>query len=98
MLFIISGRDRPDGMADRIAHRTAHRAHYSNLGDDLVLAGPYLDDDGEPIGSMIVVRMPDEDAARAHMDADPYVVNKVFATVELSRWDWFMKRPEGLES
>ncbi len=98
MLFIISGRDKPDGMAGRLEHRTAHRAHYSDLGDDLILAGPYLDAEGEPIGSMIVIRMPDQAAAEAHMRADPYVVNKVFASVELSRWDWFMKRPEDLES
>jgi hypothetical protein len=98
MLFIISGHDRQNGMAARLEQRTAHRAHYSELGDDLILAGPYLDDKGEPVGSMIVMRMPDEAAARAHMEADPYVINKVFASVELARWDWFMKRPEGFES
>lgn len=98
MLFIVSGRDHPNGIARRIEYRTEHRAHYSALGDDLLLAGPYLDAEGEPIGSMIVIRRPDQGAADAFVAADPYVANGCFESVRVDRWDWFMKRPDALET
>lgn len=96
MLFIVSGRDHPGGIAARLKWRPQHRAHYEALGEDLILSGPYLDAAGEPVGSMIVMRRADQAAADAYVAADPYVTEKVFQTVRVDRWDWFMKRPEGL--
>lgn len=55
MLFIVSGRDHENGLAHRLEVRPRHREYYATLGDDLILAGPYLDAEGEPIGSMIVI-------------------------------------------
>ena len=98
MLFIVSGRDKADGLAGRLAFRPEHRAYYAGLGDDLVLAGPYLDAEGGPIGSMIVMRAEGQEAAEAFARADPYWTQGVFAELTVSRWDWFMKRPEGLEN
>lgn len=98
MLFIVSGRDRLDGLEGRLQHRDAHRRHYRDLGDDLILAGPYLDENGGPIGSMIIMRAESQAAADAHVANDPYVVNKVFQHVTVSRWDWFMNRPEDLRT
>ena len=98
MLFIVSGRDKPNGIAARLEFRTQHRAYYAALGDDLILAGPYLDAAGEPIGSMIVMRASDQDAAERFARADPYWTEGVFQSLDISRWDWFMKRPDGLTS
>jgi uncharacterized protein YciI len=98
MLFIVSGRDKPGGLAARLEFRPQHRAYYAALGHDLVLAGPYLDAAGEPIGSMIVMRATDQQAAERYARADPYWTEGVFATLDVSRWDWFMKRPGDLVS
>jgi uncharacterized protein YciI len=98
MLFIISGRDHENGLPHRLAHRPRHRAYYESLGDDLILSGPYLDAAGEPIGSMIVIRRKSQADAEAFAQADPFVTEGVFASLSVSRWDWFMKRPEGLSS
>jgi len=98
MLFIVSGRDKKNGMEGRLAFRPQHRAYYAGLGDDLILAGPYLDDSGEPIGSMIVMRAESQEAAEAFARADPYWTEGVFETLDISRWDWFMKRPPDLQS
>lgn len=98
MLFIVSGRDHANGLEHRLAVRPAHRAHYESLGDDLILSGPYLDEKGDPIGSMIVIRAPSQQAAEAFVAADPFVKEGVFVSVTVSRWDWFMKRPEGFSS
>ena len=98
MLFIVSGHDHEDGLQHRLAVRPKHRAHYEALGSDLILSGPYLDDKGDPIGSMIIIRRDTQAAAEAYAAADPFVVERVFASVSVSRWDWFMNRPDGLES
>lgn len=98
MLFVVSGRDHENGLAHRLEVRPRHREHYASLGDDLVFAGPYLDADGEPIGSMIVIRRPSQEAAEAFAAADPFVVEGVFTSVTVSRWDWFMKRPDDFSS
>ena len=98
MLFIVSGRDHENGLEHRLAIRPMHRAYYESLGDDLILSGPYLDAAGEPIGSMIIIRCKSQAEAEAFANADPFVTEKVFASLTVSRWDWFMKRPEGLVS
>jgi uncharacterized protein len=96
MLFIVSGRDHANGIEARLRFRPQHRAYYEGLGDDLILSGPYLDAQGEPIGSMIIIRAANQPAADAFAHADPYWTAGVFETLTVSRWDWFMKRPEGL--
>lgn len=98
MLFIVSGHDHDNGLQHRLEVRPKHRAHYEALGEDLILSGPYLDDKGEPIGSMIIIRRDTQAAAEAYAAADPFLVERVFASVSVSRWDWFMNRPDGLES
>jgi uncharacterized protein len=98
MLFIVSGRDHENGLAHRLQVRPRHREYYASLGDDLILAGPYLDADGEPIGSMIIIRRTSQAEAEAFAAADPFVTEGVFGSYTVSRWDWFMKRPDDLSS
>ena len=98
MLFIVSGRDHENGLEHRLQIRPRHRAHYEALGEDLVLSGPYLDNKGDPIGSMIVIRGESQAAAEAFANADPFVTEGVFASLTVSRWDWFMRRPDDLQS
>jgi uncharacterized protein YciI len=98
MFFIVSGRDHDNGLEHRLQIRPRHRAYYEALGDDLILSGPYLDGNGDPIGSMIVIRRESQKAAEAYAAADPFVTEGVFSTLTVSRWDWFMKRPAGLST
>lgn len=98
MLFIVSGHDHPDGLAHRLEIRPRHRAYYEALGDDLILSGPYLDDKGDPIGSMIVIRRESRAAAQDYASADPFVTERIFRTFTVLRWDWFMRRPTDLRT
>jgi uncharacterized protein YciI len=47
---------------------------------------------------MIIIRRRSQAEAEAFANADPFVTEGVFASLTVSRWDWFMKRPEGLVS
>jgi len=95
-LFCVSGFDKPGHLEARLANREAHLAHWGALGDDLVFGGPYLDDDGNPNGSLIVIKAESLAAAEALVSKDPYQTNGVFETVSVRRWVWFVKAPEGL--
>jgi uncharacterized protein YciI len=91
MLYAIIGRDGPDALAKRRVVRPAHleRMHALVAAGRIVLAGPLpAVDSPDPgpagfHGSLIVAEFDSLDAARAWIDADPYVTAGVFASVEV---------------
>ncbi|MEO0390698.1 MAG: YciI family protein [Pseudomonadota bacterium] len=86
MLIALMAFDK-DGAAElRQANRADHIAYLDKTGDQVALAGPLLNEMGGMIGSLIVLDMPDMDAARAWADADPYAVAGLFKDVQLHEW------------
>jgi hypothetical protein len=84
-LFVLIGRDGPQGLALRKQHREAHLANLKPLADAgrVVYAGPLLDASEQPCGSVIVFDADDLDAAERFAASDPYVVHGVFGTWEV---------------
>ena len=74
MLFALNCKDRPGKLQLRLDTRPAHVAHLNELNARGVLkfAGPYLDDDDKPCGSLVVIEAADAAAARAIADSDPF--------------------------
>lgn len=95
MLFAISALDKPGHLEKRLATRADHLAYWQGSGV-VVLAGPYLDDEGNPLGSLIVVKADDKASAQALVDADPYNLAGVFESVAVRPWNWVFNAPEGL--
>lgn len=81
-LFAIVGTDGPSGAELRRQHRAAHLASLEELdkAGKIVHAGPLLDADGAPVGSLIVFEAADLAEAQRRAAADPYVLEGVFAT------------------
>ena len=86
-LFAITARDKPDHLRTRLATRDSHLVHLRALEGRLHAAGPLLDADGRPCGSLVVVEMADAEEARAFADADPYARAGLFAAVDVSPWN-----------
>lgn len=84
-LFVMIGRDGPEGAARRKDRRPAHLAHLAPLADAgrVPWAGPLLDPTGAPCGSVVVFEAESLAAARAHAEADPYVSGGVFGSFEV---------------
>jgi uncharacterized protein YciI len=81
MLFVIIGHDGPDGAALRPKIRPAHLDNLRpvvNAGK-VRIAGPFTDGSG----SLIVVDLENEAAARAFAQSDPYTTGGVFERVEV---------------
>lgn len=76
---------REELLADHLAHVEAHI-------DDYAIAGP-LKEEGATIGSLLVIKAADKDAARAKFETDPYFAAGVWDSVRMSQFlgvagDW----------
>ena len=95
MMFVIQGFDATDGAAGRARYLDAHVAHLRSLGERFVIGGPFLDQNGVPIGSMVVIEATARADAEAFAAADPFVLNGVFGRVEIHAWDFGHLRASG---
>jgi uncharacterized protein YciI len=85
-VFAIHCIDKPYQQALRAATRAEHLAYLSAALETVMLAGPLLDDDGAPIGSMLLVNFPDRKAAVHFAAEDPYARAGLFASVAVTAW------------
>ena len=80
----------------RDALRTDHVAYRKGLGSAMALAGPLLDEDDRPTGSVVIVEAADLNAAQGVAGADPYVAGGVLELVSVRRYRIAaMKPPQG---
>ena len=93
-LFAIIAQDQPNGVEHRMAVRPTHLEHLKTLGDKMVFAGPFLDENEKPSGSLMVIEAADLAEAQAMAAADPFAREKVFASYEVKRWNWGINNPD----
>ncbi|GGE01255.1 YciI-like protein [Rhizobium anhuiense] len=96
MLFALLCKDKPGHLNVRMDTRPTHVEHLNKLNAEgtLKIAGPFLDDDGKPCGSLIIVEAESKEAARALADADPYAKAGLFESVEVQAYNWVFNKPE----
>ena len=79
--------DHPDATAERIEYGDAHEAYLDKHGDKVMVRGPLLDDAGtEPVGSVWLLDLPDLDAGRELLHADPFYKSGIYQDVTFHRW------------
>lgn len=81
MLFAISNLDRPDSAALRAATRPAHLAYLDRFTSRILSGGALLNEEGQPVGSLIVIEAEDQAAAERIAAEDPYVQAGLFQSV-----------------
>ena len=96
MLFAFLCQDKPGALQLRIDTRPAHIEFLDGLNKDgtLAFAGPFLDADGKPNGSLVVVKAETIEEAKALSAADPYAKAGLFASVDIKAWNWTYNKPE----
>jgi uncharacterized protein len=94
MLFALLCTDKPASLDLRLASRPEHVAWLNGLGETVALAGPFTDDAGSPIGSLVVIEAADRAGAEAIAKADPYAKAGLFASVDIRAWKWTIKNPK----
>ena len=86
MLFALVAHDRPNSVDRRMAIRPEHLKHLESLGDALVLAGPFLNDKDEGVGSIVVIEAASLGDARELFARDPFMRENLFDQVTIKPW------------
>jgi uncharacterized protein YciI len=84
-LFALICMDKPGHLDLRQATREAHLDYVARTGV-VVQAGPFLDESGAMVGSLLILDVPDRAAAQEWATADPYARAGLFATVAIHGW------------
>lgn len=85
-IYAIHCIDKPMQRDLRAKTRPEHLAYLNRAIEQVVVAGPLLDDDGEPIGSMLLMEFPDRKAAVNFAANDPFALSGLFASVAVTAW------------
>ena len=95
MLFAVICKDKPGSLQVRLDTRPEHIAFLEGLNGDkkLAFAGPFLDPEVKPNGSLVVVDAPDLAGAQALSAADPYAKAGLLESVEIRPWNWTFNKP-----
>ena len=94
MLFALICTDKPNSLELRVKTRPAHIEYLHSLGDTAKAAGPFLDDNGDMIGTLVIVEVEDRAAAESVAKGDPYSKAGLFQSVDIRAWRWALKNPE----
>lgn len=96
MLFAVICTDKPEHLNVRMETRPTHVEWLNGLNatGTLKIGGPFLDADGKPCGSMLLIAADDLDSAKAIAAQDPYAQVGLFAHVEIKPYNWVFNNPE----
>lgn len=96
MLFAFVCQDKPGALQLRLDTRPPHVEWLTglNAAGILAFAGPFLDAEGKPNGSLVVVNAETIEEAKAISAADPYAKAGLFASVDVRAWNWVFNKPE----
>lgn len=86
MLFALVAFDQPNHVAKRLELRPEHLKFLESLGDSLKLAGPYLNDKDEGIGTIVLLEAASLADARTIFARDPYYQAGLFDTLSIKPW------------
>lgn len=84
--FAIHCIDKPLSQELRGATRARHLDYIAAAGDSVLVAGPLLDDEGMPIGSLLIMDFANRKAAIGFAADDPYAHAGLFASVAVTAW------------
>lgn len=96
MLFAVICADKPGHLNLRMETRPTHLDWLNGLNAEgkLKIGGPFLDGDGKPCGSMLLIAAEDLDSAKALAAQDPYAKVGLFESVEIKPYNWVFNNPE----
>jgi uncharacterized protein YciI len=95
MLFAFIGKDKPSHLQVRVDNRPAHVEFLNGLNSKgtLKFAGPLLDEESKPCGSLVVIEADDLASAKEILAGDPFAKVGLFASTEVIAWNWVFNNP-----
>ncbi|WP_442581385.1 YciI-like protein [Mesorhizobium sp. ASY16-5R] len=95
MIFVFTCKDKPGHLQVRMDNRPTHVEYLNKLNAEgtLKFAGPFLDGDGKPCGSLVAVEAADLAAAKEIAANDPFSKAGLFESVTVQPWNWVFNNP-----
>lgn len=84
-MYALICTDKDGAIEIRKANRDAHLSYIESTGV-VYQAGPFLDEDGNMNGSLVILDVQSRDEARAWADGDPYAKAGLFDKVRIEAW------------
>ena len=78
-------RDKPNSLETRMANREAHLAYVRETGA-VELGGPFLNEEGQMCGSLLILSVDTLQDARDWAAGDPYAKAGLFESVAVDEW------------
>jgi uncharacterized protein YciI len=90
MIFTLICKDKPGQLETRMSNRPDHVEFLNglNASGKLKFAGPFLNAEGKPIGSLVALEVADRAEAEAYAKAG------LFESTEIHPWNWVFNNPE----
>jgi uncharacterized protein YciI len=86
MLFAVIRHDKPDSLQLRLSERPRHLEYLKTVLHKIMYGGALLDDQGNQIGSMLIIDVAGKAEAHAFADADPFVEAGLFASTSVRQF------------
>ncbi|WP_240006299.1 YciI family protein [Pseudaquidulcibacter saccharophilus] len=82
-IYHLTAIDIENGFALRADTRPTHLEYLKDLGDDLLMAGPILNNEQKAVGTIAIITAENEIIAKQIFDKDPYAKAGLFASTEI---------------
>lgn len=86
MLYVIDCIDKVGHLQKRLDNRDAHLNYLTSFSEQLVMAGPFLSETGDMIGSMLIMDFNTLQDAESFCTNDPYQLAGLFSEVAIRPW------------
>ena len=86
MLYVIDCTDKVGHLQTRLDNRDAHLNYLTSFSEQLVMAGPFLSETGDMIGSMLIMDFDTLQDTELFCANDPYQLAGLFSEVAIRPW------------
>ncbi len=86
MAYLITCKDKENSIDLRLSTREKHIKYLKKIKNKLILAGPILDKNDNPVGTVLIVDFDKLTAVKKFLNDDPYSKVNLFREVNILRF------------
>ena len=86
MAFLITCKDKKNSLELRLSTREEHIKYLKKVKKKLILAGPILDKNDKPIGTILILDFDKITDLKKFLNGDPYSKVHLFDEVKITRF------------
>jgi uncharacterized protein YciI len=95
MYFVVLCTDKQNAGPVRAQNRDAHLSYLKAHQAHIKVAGPFVNEQGAMVGSMLIVKAEQRGDVEVILRDDPYARAGLFADVGIREWRWVVGEPQG---